>query len=924
MKRIILIVIVLFPILTTAQIYVDFHAEGDQSGTSWANAYKHLGDAIEVAATGDQIWVAEGIYFPFNFETTDQDYFNWRYTFDFNKDIEIYGGFTGTETFLEARNPEDHPTVLSGRFIDDGDMYQVNTVVTFTGVTNAAVLDGFTIENGNAKNENKNIGGGILIEAVSAGVSASPIIRNCTIQNNNAFRGAGIGCISKDGGMVSPVLSSCKLLFNAATEKGGGIHSYADASSITLVLENTSFTSNQSQQGGAVSLKNDNANLNAYFTRCTFEGNRATKGGAIHNVIEGLHTLAPSFTDCEFRSNHADQGYGGAIYNFAKGGFLNLSLNNTIFDGNTTTNYGGAIANVTTGGSSTPMISGSSFYNNVANQGGAIYNYGSGGSTNPKITSTTFYKNTAQREGGSIMNFGYGEDLKVEIANCTFAKNQSYSNLGSIFNKGDSFANLEVELVNSILWDEGVGMINQLPLTITAGNNIIKGTELPAHTTDLGSNYLNYDPEFVDIDNGNLKLSSCSPAIDNGQEISFTSVTEDNEGNDRKVGNLDIGALESQVKRALLDDPNTLFSADHEYTDPQGWTHYYDCGQNVLLLSLKKNGQNIGALGDGNFRVEILTTPAYKSGLGTEITDASFVSSTSCFAMNRYWNVRPTDQPNVPVGVRFYFSEQDILEMIESSNYISSIEDAYFFKLNNNENPRATEVEISDYQEYVFDPVEASESTWTKGLFQGFEYAEYVVSSFSGGGATTGASVSALPVEMVSFRGVEKNDVVQLTWSTESEFNSLGFEIQHRTDGEDWEILGFRNSNGNSSTLKNYEFKHQKALPGVHYYKLRAVDNDASFEDSKIISVNVSNEHFSTLIYPNPVTNTNVIRYNRAGGSLDLVVVYNAQGQEIYRENNLDDVQDDIELPHMLAVGVYNVVFYSGQNSEIQQLIVQE
>jgi len=199
-----------------------------------------------------------------------------------------------------------------------------------------------------------------------------------------------------------------------------------------------------------------------------------------------------------------------------------------------------------------------------------------------------------------------------------------------------------------------------------------------------------------------------------------------------------------------------------------------------------------------------------------------------------------------------------------------------------------------------------------------------LVSSFSGGGATTGASVSALPVEMVKFKGYEKDQGVQLTWSTETEFNSLGFEIQHRTDGEDWEILGFRNSHGNSTSIKNYEYKHQKALPGVHYYKLRAIDLDASFEDSKIISVNVSNEDFSTMIYPNPVSNTNVIRYNRAGGSLDLVVVYNAQGQEIFRQNNLNDQEDDIVLPHVLAVGVYNVVFYSGQKSEIQQLIVQE
>ncbi len=924
MKRIILFVIVLFPFYSIAQIYVDQDATGAQTGTSWTNAYHNLETAINAAVTGDQIWVAEGTYFPFNFENEEIDYFNWRYTFQLDKDVEIYGGFSGSETFLEARNPTDHPTILTGKVSYENKTYEINTVVTISGVTNAAVLDGFTIEEGSATKGLNKIGGGLLVMALGSGISASPIIRNCIIQNNQAFNGAGMACISSDGGMVSPVVISCKFFDNIAIETGGGVLSQANSGNTTLVFENTVFFNNRSAQGGAICLNDKNANLTAYFTGCNFEANRAAKGGAVYNAVDSLLSLEPTFTDCKFISNHADQGYGGAFYNYSKNGFLNLSLNSTEFSGNTASNYGGAIANITTGGTSTPIISGCKFDHNSANQGGALYNYASGGTTNPKISSTTFFENRTIMEGGSIMNFANYQDLKVEITNCTFANNASNNDLGSIYNLGDGWANLEIEMTNSILWDKGIGMSNEAPLTVALGNNIIKGANLPQNATDLGNNYLNYDPQFVDLENGDLQLNACSPAVDNGQELSFTSVTQDSDGNARKVGSLDIGAVENQVERSLLDDPNTLFTADHEYTDPQGWTHYYDCEKNVLLLSLKKNGQAIGELGDGNFKVEILTTPAYKTGLGTEITNAAYVTSTSCFAMNRYWNVKATEQPNASVGVRFYFSDQDIEEMINSSNFISSIEDAYFFKLNNSDNPQATEVDASDYQEYVFDSQVASENTWTKGLFQGFEYAEYVVNGFSGGGATTGASVSALPVEMVAFKGIEKDQGVRLTWSTESEFNSLGFEIQHRSDGEDWEILGFRNSHGNSNTLKNYEYQHQKALPGVHYYKLRAVDLDATYEDSKIIAVNVSNEHFSTLIYPNPIRNTNVIRYNRAGGSLDLVVVYNVQGQEIYRQNNLDDVADDIVLPQVLGVGVYNVVFYSGQKSEIQQLIVQE
>jgi len=651
--------IILFPILASAQIFVDKDATGDKTGTSWANAYKNLEVAIEAASSGDQIWVAEGKYFPFNPRTVDEDFFNWRYTFEFNKDIEIYGGFLGTETFLEARNPDLNLTILTGKKGGD-DGYQINTVVTFSGVTNAAVLDGFVIQRGNAKLGPEKIGGGILVQANGAGVSTSPIIRNCTIQKNKAFSGAGMACVSKDGGLASPVLINCKFLENISTEKGGAILSKSTSSNATLVIENSVFDGNKSQEGGAVCLSDDNSNLNAYFTRCNFVGNRASKGGAVYTVVEGVLGLEPTFTDCTFTSNHADQGYGGAIYNYSRGGFLKLSLNGTTFESNTAGNYGGAIANITTGGNSTPTISGCKFNLNSSNQGGAIYNYASGGTTIPKISSTVFYQNSAQMEGGSIMNFGYFQDLKVEIANSTFAMNTSNADKGSIYNKGDGFANLEVKLINSILWDNGVGMSNVAPLTVIAENNIIKGETLPENTNDLGNNYLNYDPQFVDLANGDLRLTTCSPAIDNGQDLSFTSVTEDNQGNARKVGNLDIGALESQDERNLLEDPNSLFNADHEYTDPQGWTHYYDCGRNVLLLSLKKNGQNIGQLGDGTFKVEILTTQNYNSGQGTEITDASYVTSTSCYAMNRYWNVKATQQPNTPIGVRFYFSEQDI------------------------------------------------------------------------------------------------------------------------------------------------------------------------------------------------------------------------------------------------------------------------
>ncbi|MHC4889951.1 MAG: hypothetical protein ACYTEO_10880, partial [Planctomycetota bacterium] len=43
-------------------IYVDATKNGD--GSTWDNAYKYLQDGLAVATSGDEIWVAEGIYIP--------------------------------------------------------------------------------------------------------------------------------------------------------------------------------------------------------------------------------------------------------------------------------------------------------------------------------------------------------------------------------------------------------------------------------------------------------------------------------------------------------------------------------------------------------------------------------------------------------------------------------------------------------------------------------------------------------------------------------------------------------------------------------------------------------------------------------------------------------------------------------------------
>jgi len=52
-----------FSSLSAATIFVDGGLTGG-NGTSWATAYGDLQSALAVAASGDEIWVKNGVYLP--------------------------------------------------------------------------------------------------------------------------------------------------------------------------------------------------------------------------------------------------------------------------------------------------------------------------------------------------------------------------------------------------------------------------------------------------------------------------------------------------------------------------------------------------------------------------------------------------------------------------------------------------------------------------------------------------------------------------------------------------------------------------------------------------------------------------------------------------------------------------------------------
>jgi hypothetical protein len=181
--------------------------------------------------------------------------------------------------------------------------------------------------------------------------------------------------------------------------------------------------------------------------------------------------------------------------------------------------------------------------------------------------------------------------------------------------------------------------------------------------------------------------------------------------------------------------------------------------------------------------------------------------------------------------------------------------------------------------------------------------------SGSGGSYTTTLLVpgtwstldNPLPVELSSFAAkMYDQDKVKLNWSTQTEVNNYGFNVERQTQCGQWEKVGFVNGNGNSNSPKEYSFIDKSLIGGSKFlYRLKQVDNDGQFEYSEAVEVEVVPTQFElSQNYPNPFNPSTKIRYQLPQESKVVIKIYNILGSEV-----MELVNDKRE------AGVYEVEF---------------
>ncbi|MEO1257960.1 MAG: T9SS type A sorting domain-containing protein [Bacteroidota bacterium] len=108
----------------------------------------------------------------------------------------------------------------------------------------------------------------------------------------------------------------------------------------------------------------------------------------------------------------------------------------------------------------------------------------------------------------------------------------------------------------------------------------------------------------------------------------------------------------------LLEVPSATVAATDECTDSDGWTHYYNADENILVISIKKNGQDIGDLNNG-----LNITSSIRADFGTiglNLSNADYIANEAWLASNRKWQITGANPIAGPIQVRSYINQTDI------------------------------------------------------------------------------------------------------------------------------------------------------------------------------------------------------------------------------------------------------------------------
>ena len=509
-------------------LYVDEDATGLGDGTSWADAFVHLQDALGAAPTGAELRIAEGVYRPDEGALATPGDRDARFVIA--DDLTLVGGFVGGGALdPDVRNPRALLTILCGDLAgdDEPDFAQRgdNSRLLLEHTAGALVLDGLVVRGGNndldaGADEQSLSGSGVYVGSAAQSLT----IRDCVLEEHLSLGGnlalGGGGAVSVWDLAADLVIEDSVLRGNAVRNTvgraafGGALH--ADQVLGEVRLSNVRFEANEITISGG-----------SFFTRA--------RGGAAYLAVGPAMARVE---DVVFAQNVAECDTG------AEGGGLDAPdavVVRATFEGNVVRATGGdAIGGGLSGGS---FVADSRF---IGNRAESDVEGSAGGMVVGVVTTVSgclFAGNSATHSPGALRVDWFGD---CEVRGCTIADNSAEGELSTRSVGGVQDETLLATgfdaLENCILWgntDQGGTSVGDAQLFVqpTTPVNSCTIEDLPISIVGTGNG--SADPGFLDAlgadglagtPDDDHRLGTGSADVDTGDDLAVAADGADSDG----------------------------------------------------------------------------------------------------------------------------------------------------------------------------------------------------------------------------------------------------------------------------------------------------------------------------------------------------------------------------------------------------------
>lgn len=181
---------------------------------------------------------------------------------------------------------------------------------------------------------------------------------------------------------------------------------------------------------------------------------------------------------------------------------------------------------------------------------------------------------------------------------------------------------------------------------------------------------------------------------------------------------------------------------------------------------------------------------------------------------------------------------------------------------------------------------------------------------------------TSLPVELVDFEAFPDKEEIRLEWSTATEYNSAGFDIQKSENGIDWKYLDFVPGLGNAHDLSTYHYVDSRPHWGLNYYRLKQIDFDGTYQYSKVIAAECNPSQTGVAVFPNPSTGMINIKIDQPIDQKVRLELRDHLGKRVWERVLEQDNSHSSYAIHLREKGLYFLSIINGRQIQNKRIVI--